>query len=188
MQSKPAPGQQPANAQPAGSKTAAAGAVDVQKLIDAAYQDIPQNLREPLDRIVLSGMRIMFDKSSHEMMLAELDKPGPLDERLSNGMISLVYMLWEKSNKTIPPQLVVPATLILTLHAFEFLQKTEEPDATKEVLGSAVQMAVQGVMDRFGADEATLQKMAQEKGGQPGAAPAGPSLAGGGMLDSIGGA
>lgn len=168
---------------PFAPKTAVASApasqVDVKPMIDKAVAAIPPNLKPIFDKIVLSGMRILFDKSSHEMALAELNKPGPLAQRLSNGMVALMYMLWTQSNKTIPPQLMVPATLVLTLRAFEFLQMSKDPEATKQVLGDAVADAVQGVMDRFKDAPSASQP------GAPTAPPAPP--AGGGMLDSTGG-
>lgn len=158
----------------------AGGQVDIDTIINDARSKIPPDQLDMFDKIVLSGMRIMFDKNSHEMTLAELQKPGPLATRISNGTISLVYMLWQKSNKSINPQLIVPATFVLTLRAFQFLQESKDPEATKEVLGEAVAQAVQGVMDRFGATEDKLPALLK---GQGGAAPgAGAPAADDGLL------
>lgn len=195
-------GTAPNTGAPQDQAAAAPGAIDIEALIAHAKEKIPANLAPMLDKIVLSGMRIMFDKDSHKMALAELDKEGPLSQRLSNGMITLMYMLWKQSNQTIPPQLVVPATLILTLRAFQFLQMSQDPEATKEVLGEAVADSVQGVMDRFGATQDAIPSLL--KGGAPGpqagapaaapggAAPGGaapqPQPQGGGMLDATQGA
>jgi hypothetical protein len=161
--------------------------VDVAPIIARTRAAIPPNLQAIFDKAVLSGMRIMFDAKSHQMMLDELDKPGPLAERISNGIIALVYLLWTQSNKTLPPQIIVPVTLTLALRAFEFLQASKDPEATKEVLGEATHAAVQGVMDRFGATEDKLGSLVQanqQGGAQPGAAPA---PQGGGMLAAAGG-
>jgi len=166
-------------------------AVDVEPMIAKALEGIPANLKPVLDKIVLSGMRIMFDKASHQMAMAELNKPGPLPERLSNGIIALVYMLWKQSNQSIPPQLLVPATLVLTLRAFQFMQLSQDPEATKEVLGEAVALAVQGVMDRAGATQDKVPGLLKGgQGAQPGAAPppAGAPQPQGGMLDAAQGA
>jgi hypothetical protein len=173
MKNKPAP------------TTSTGGGVDVAPMIAKANEGVPANMRPVLDKVVLSGMRIMFDKQSHEMAMAELDKPGPLAERLSNGIIALMFMLWKQSNQTIPPQMIVPATLILTLRAFEFLQMSKDPEATKQVLGETVQAAVQGVMDRFkpqGEDPAAAAAPAPAAPAAPGA----PAPAQGGMLHSEG--
>lgn len=174
---------------------APAGGVDIEPMIAKAHENIPPNLRPMLDKVVLSGMRIMFDKSSHQMALAELDKPGPLAQRIMNGMVALMYLLWKQSNQSIPPQLIVPATLILTLRAFQFLQMSKEPEATKEVLGEAVADSVQGVMDRFGATQDKIPALLKGQGAQaeqPGAPAAPPPGTApqpqGGMLDAARGA
>lgn len=188
-----------AAAQPAmmpGAVPAQAGApIDIEAMVAKAKQNIPPNLAPMLDKIVLSGMRIMFDKQSHQMAMAELNKPGPMAERLSNGIIALMYMLWKQSNQTIPPQLIVPATLILSLRAFQFLQLSKDPEATPQVLGDATHDAVQGVMDRFGATQDKIPQLAKgavaaKTGAAYGAAAAQPAPPppGGGMLDSTQGA
>lgn len=136
--------------------------IDVDAII--AKVDIPPNLKSIFDKAILSGMRIMFDKSSHKMLLDQLDKPGPMAQKLGEGVITLVYMLWTQSNKTLPPQIMVPITMVLTLKAFDFLQKSGEPEATKELLGEGVHMAVTGVMERFGVTEEQLAAQANGKG------------------------
>lgn len=178
-----------------GAAPAQAGApIDIDAMVAKAKQNIPPKLAPMLDRIVLSGMRIMFDKQSHQMAMAELNKPGPMAQRLSNGIIALVYMLWKQSNETMPPQLVVPATLILSLRAFQFLQMSKDPEATPQVLGDATHAAVQGVMDRFGATEDKLPDLikggiaAKTGAGAAMGAAALPQSSGGGMLDSTQGA
>lgn len=150
------------------------GVADVKAIIANAREQIPQEQLDIFDKVVLSGMRIMFDKQSHQMMLDELNKPGPLATRISNGMIALIYMLWEKSNKTIPPQLIVPVTLTLTLRAFEFLLESKDPDATREVLGEAVAESVEGVMSRFGATPDKIPALARGLAGQTDQAGAAP--------------
>lgn len=159
---------------------AKAGRIDVAPIIAATDAKIPPNLKDIYDKSILSGMRVMFDKASHKMLLDELEEPGPLATRIANGIIKLVYLLWKQSNYTLPPQIVVPVTLVLTLKAFEFLQQSKDPEATKEVMGEAVADAVQGVMDRFGANQAALPGLlkAQQQGAQGGAQPQ-PSAPGG---------
>lgn len=148
------------------------GQVDVAPIIEDAKAKIPAEQRPMFDKIVLSGMRIMFDPQSKHMTDEMLEKDGPLATRLSEGIITLIYLLYERSNKTLPPQLIVPATLVLTLEAFRYVQESKDPEATKEVLGEAVADAVQGVMDRFGATQDKLPALLKaQQGGQPGAAP-----------------
>jgi hypothetical protein len=136
--------------------------VDVDPIIDNVLSKIPQELQEPFSKIILSGMRVMFDQATHKMLLDELNKPGALDDRISNGIITLIYLLWERSNKTMPPQLVVPATFVLTLEAFRFLQDAQDPEATKTVLGNSVEKSVGGVMERFGVPPDNIEQVLRQ--------------------------
>lgn len=186
---KPAPGAQ----KPAAG---AAKTVDVEPIIAKASQGMPAQLKPMFDKVVLSGMRIMFDKSSHQMMLESLDGPGPMAKKLSDGIIQLMYLMWKQSNHTIPPQTIVPAATVLTLRAFQFMQESKDPEATPQVLGDALHAVVQGILDRFGATQDRLPALLknQDPGKDdslrqaPGAAPgAAAPAAGGGMLDQVGG-
>ena len=145
--------------QQAESQSTPSGKVDVDAIIDQIQ--VPDELKDVFDKTILSGMRLMFDKQSHQMMLDELDKPGPLTERLSNGMISLVFMLWQQSNRTLPPQLLIPVTVVLTLRAFEFLQESGEAEATPQVLGDAMDAAIEGILQRSGV-EGGMEGLAQQ--------------------------
>lgn len=157
------------------------GTIDVDSIL--AKVQVPPQFKPIYDRAVLSGMRIMFDAKSHQMMEQQLAKPGALDDKISEGIVVLIYMLWTKSNKTLPPQIIVPLTFALTLKAFDFLQKSGDPEATKEVLGSAVEKAMTGVMSKFGVSPDQMpQIIAQMKGSvagapAPTAAPAAPPAA-----------
>lgn len=165
------PNNVPTAAEPSIPNAGANGQIDIAPII--AKIQVPPNLKSMFDKMILSGMRIMFDKGSHKMMLEQLDGPGPMTKKLSEGMITLMYMLWTQSNKTLPPNLMIPATVVLTLKAFDFLQKTNDPEATKEVLGEVMHAAVMGVMERFGVTEQQLQQAANKNRGAVPRAPTG---------------
>lgn len=143
--------------------------INVDQLVADIDGKIPANLKDIYQKAVLSGLRIMFDKSSHGMLLQELEKPDPLPNKIANGTIALIYMLWTQSNQTLPPQIIVPLTVVLTLRAYEFLLKSGEPEATKEVLGEAMALATTGIMSKFGVAEDQLPSLV--KGGKPPAKP-----------------
>ena len=150
------------------------GAVDIEAI--KSKTNVPPEFKKKYDAIILSGMRIMFDKKSHEsMFLAQLNKEGPLASKISEGVVALFYMLWEQSNKTIPPQLVIPVTFTLTLEAFDFCQQTGEPEATPETLGLAIEQSYEQILGKFGFDSAQIDQLVQKAQGQAGApAPAAP--------------
>jgi hypothetical protein len=137
--------------------------IDVDSIVSKIQ--VPQNLKSIFDKAVLSGMRIMFDSKSHMMFVDQLEKEGPLPQKMAEGVISLMYMLWTESNKTLPPQIMAPVAIVLTLRAFEFLQESGEPEATKEALGEGMQLAITGLAERFGVKPEQLQQQQEKVGG-----------------------
>lgn len=148
----------------------APGAVDVDAIL--AKVQIPPKFQAIYQKAVLSGMRIMFDAKSHKMMEDQLAKPGPLPDKMAEGMTGLIYMLWTQSNKTLPPQIIVPLTFTLTLKAFDFLQKSGDAEATKEVLGEAVEKSLTSVMTKFGVTPDQIPQILQQMKGSVAGAPA----------------
>lgn len=167
--------------------------VDIKPILDGI--EVPENLKPMYDKIVLSGMRIMFSKESHKLFVDELQKEGPLAEKIAKGITGLMYLVWNQSNKSLPPQLIIPATVALTVRAFDYVQKTGDPEASKEVLGQAIQGSLEGVMNGFGSKLDDLQQtLEQSKQGMQTAASAGqamqqgqPMPQGGGLMDAAGG-
>jgi hypothetical protein len=91
-------------------------------------------------------------------------------EKLAKGIVGVMYFIWEQSNKTLPPQIIVPVTFTLTLHAFDFLQKSDDPEATRDVLGDAVEKAIAGIMGKFGVAPDQIQQIIEQQRAKVGAA------------------
>jgi hypothetical protein len=145
-----------------------AGPVDIAAIL--AKVKIEPQFKKMYDMAVLSGMRFMFDKSTHQNALKYLDQPGPMAEKLAKGIVGVMYFIWEQSNKTLPPQIIVPVTFTLTLHAFDFLQKSDDPEATRDVLGDAVEKAIAGIMGKFGVAPDQIQQIIEQQRAKVGAA------------------
>lgn len=112
---------------------------------------IPANLQDAYQRIVLAGMKVMFDKSTHKLMLEELDGPGTMGEKLGKGIAGLMILLVQQSNGTLPPQLIIPAALELLAHAADFLKKSGQ-QVSNEDFGEASQVAISEIMRQFNLD------------------------------------
>lgn len=146
------------------------GAIDVDAIL--AKVQIPPKLKPVYDQSVLKGMRIMFSKSSHDMMEKQLAKEGPLADKMAEGITALIYMLWTGSNKTLPPQIIVPLAFTFTLKAFDFLQRSGDAEATKEVLGEAIEKSMTQVMGKFGVSPDQMPQIIEQMKGSVAGAPA----------------
>jgi hypothetical protein len=106
---------------------------------------LPGPLKEQLDKIVVAGLKIMFDEKTHQLMLTELDKPGPIEQRLAEGITGLVALLFEQSQRSIPPQLLIPAGLMLLAYAVQFLEKSGE-EVTPKQFAAALKLMIEAIL------------------------------------------
>lgn len=120
----------------------------------------PQTMQD-VEKIVLAGMKLMYAPQTRQMMNSVVNSEGPLPEGLSSNIIGLVQILWEKSNGTLPPEAIGPATMILVYEMASFIR-----DAGKEVDPEEVDIAAQMAMQML--KELFQQIGPQEQGGQQG--------------------
>lgn len=158
--------------------------------LESVKQNIqmPPELQEAYERVVIAGMKVMFDKSTHRAMLREITKPGPMGDKLGQGVAGLLLMLFQESNKTMPPAVMIPAGVELVMQAADFVRRAELGTVTNDDIGRAVEVMITTLMSKFGADPARLEQAlnqfdnagvdaaAQQMGGAP--APAAPEMGG----------
>jgi len=111
---------------------------------------MPPDLQKAYDRTVIAGMKVMFSKESHRVMLEELKKPGPLGERLGKGIAGLMLLLFKESNKTMPPSVIIPAGVKLLMEAVDFLRKSGLEKPTNADIATGTQIMITTILEKFG--------------------------------------
>jgi hypothetical protein len=119
---------------------------------------MPPELQDAYDRVVLAGMKIMFSKESHQAMLKELQRGGPIADRLGKGISGLLLMMIKESNYTMPPAVIIPAGIELMMKAVEFLRNTKLAEINNQDIGNAMELMVTTIMGKFGATPEKLQQ------------------------------
>ena len=143
---------------------------------------MPPELQEAYERVVLAGMKIMFSKETNEKVIKSIQGPGPIAKRLGVGIAGLIATLFQQSNKTMPPQLIIPAGTNLLMQAADFLKRGNIEKITDKDIGDAMQVMLNTVLDMFGVDPMKMRaaldsfdpSKVQQQGAQPQAAPAQP--------------
>ena len=85
---------------------------------------------ENFRKIVLAGMKLMYDKNVFERTKAGmLRKDVPLPQRLAVETAGLMKVLMDKSNGKIPAPLIAPAAAMLLMEMGKFMSEAgiEEP-------------------------------------------------------------
>ena len=112
---------------------------------------LPPELEEMYQRVVIAGMKVMFSDESHHLLEKELQGPGTTEEKLGRGLAGLMLLLFKQSNKTLPPQVIIPAGIELMMNAVEYFQKTDKVKISDQDIGQAIQIMLGVLMHAFGA-------------------------------------
>lgn len=113
-----------------------------------------------LDRIVLAGMKVMFSKETHQMLLDEIQGDKPMKDKLAEGIAKLMILLFQQSNKTMPTDLIIPAGGILMARAVEFLVRTGEA-VTEDDFAEGMSQMVKIILKQAGASDEQINQAAQ---------------------------
>ena len=111
-----------------------------------AGMKVPDNLRGAYDKIVKAGLKLMLDEKTMPATLRYLAGPDPVTEKLGKGTAGLMLYLFERSNRTMPPQLVIPAGIELLSHGADLLRKAGQEvsiDDIAEAMADFIQLILQ---------------------------------------------
>jgi hypothetical protein len=120
---------------------------------------MPPELQEAYERVVIAGMKVMFSKESHKLMLDELQKEGPMGQKLGTGIAGLMLLLVKESNGTLPPEVIVPAGINLLTRAADFIRKSKIEKITNGDIGDAMEVFISTILEKFGVDPAKMADM-----------------------------
>lgn len=121
--------------------------------------NMPPELQEAYERVVIAGMKVMFSKESHKLMLDELRKEGPLGQKLGMGIAGLMLLLFKESNQTMPPQVIIPAGVNLLSRAADFIRKSELEKITNADIGEAMEVMISTILQKFGVGPEQMEQM-----------------------------
>ncbi len=101
-------------------------------------------------RVVVAGMKVMFDKKTHKMMIEGLeDEPDPITTGV-RGLIGILSILYKQSRGTMPMEAMIPAGLTLMIIGLDFMDKTGIVKVGKEELGKATQEYLNELLPKIG--------------------------------------
>ena len=120
---------------------------------------MPPELQEAYERVVIAGMKVMFSKESHKLMLDEIQKEGPIGQKLGMGIAGLMLLLVKESNNTIPPEVIIPAGVNLLSRAADFIRKSEIEKITNADIGNAMEVMISTILQKFGVEPEQMAEM-----------------------------
>jgi hypothetical protein len=128
---------------------------------------VPPQFHEAYTRTCAAGMKILFDKNTHDMVAQYLQKPGDTGMKIGSGIASVVLYVYKQSNQTLPPQVLVPAGLYLVAQALDYVKKTNSLPVTPQDEGKAMQAMLGIVLQKFHIDPDKMLSTIDQHGGKP---------------------
>lgn len=128
---------------------------------------VPAQYQEAYTRACAAGMKILFDKSTHDMVAQYLQKPGDTGMKIGSGVASVVLYVYKQSNQTLPPQVLIPAGLYLVAQALDYVKKTNTLPLTPQDEGKAMQAMIGIVLQKFHIDPNKMLANIDQQGGKP---------------------
>jgi hypothetical protein len=120
---------------------------------------MPPEFQEAYERVVIAGMKVMFSKESHKLMLDELQKEGPVGQKLGMGIAGLMLLLFKESNQTLPPEVILPAGIELLMQAADFIRNTKMEKITNADIGEAMEVMISTILQKFGVEPEQMAEM-----------------------------
>ena len=138
---------------------------------------MPEKDMADFEKVVLAGMRLMYNEKTFAIFqrgLTRTDRPVP--QRLAAESAGLVKMLYDKSNGTMPKQIIAPAAAMLLMEMGKFMTEAGIEQVTSEQVKEGTALLMNSLKAMFGGQgkaeqPAPQQAAAQAPGGliqQPG--------------------
>ena len=122
------------------------------------------NMRQAYMRVVMAGKKVMYSPQMQGQVVELLKGPGSMGHKLGQGVVSLMGILLEQSQNTLPPQLIIPAATELVAEAADFLRKAGAKVSDNDIAEGIADM-IATVMQRAGISPEQLPELMRQQGG-----------------------
>lgn len=103
-----------------------------------------------LERVVMAGMKLMYSKETRQFLINGLNQDTPVDDRLATEAAGIIKMLDEKSNGTMPREVIIPAAVALMMEMVRFMIEGGIATPTGAEIKSAMQKLTMIILDQYG--------------------------------------
>ena len=128
----------------------------LQQIEQMVEQKVPPAKKDQFNRLVLAGMKVMFDKKSHKLVLQEI-KDDPI-QGAGEGVAKLMGLLSKQAKGKFPFELMMPAGMWLLCEALTFVERTGRQVSDQDI-AIATQALMNGLMNILGLDDQKLQSL-----------------------------
>lgn len=142
-------------------------------------EQVPADLRQGYDAIVLSGMDMMFNPKTADLMNQQLAQSDDIVNNVAEGIAKLMVILYNESKGAFSIPAAGMASITLMAQALDYWEKTGGGEITEDMVAQATKATMMQVLEKFGITGDQLQQvMAAGQQAQAGGAGAEPAQGG----------
>lgn len=104
-------------------------------------ESLPENLREPFQRLVKAGEQVLYSEQTQELVEQEMSREGvPVHQKIAEGVAGLMGILNQQAKPGVPPELMVPAGIELIANLSDALRQSGREEVPEEEERAAMQL------------------------------------------------
>ena len=144
-----------------------------------------QKDNDALQKVVLAGMRMLYDPKTFPMFKQGITTKQPLGNILALQTAGLIKMLDKKANHQIPKQVIAPAAVMLLAEIAKFMNEAGLVKPTEQDVKDGIQKMLKIIMAIYSPVAAPTQQEGQPAQAAPAqpAAPVAPPPAPAGLIN-----
>lgn len=128
---------------------------------------VPTKLQKSYNIAVGAGLKLMFDPKTRDQTMEYMKEASSDPEKIGTAVAGIMATIVQKSNGTIPGQIIIPAGVELIGHAVD-MAKSIGIDVDNNVVADSVAKFIQIVLQQSGASTEQIQQiMGGMDSGQP---------------------
>lgn len=133
---------------------------DIETTLPKGASEATPEEQEAYERVVMAGMKALYDPGSHEQMMALLEK-GAADpaKALASVAQTIIGTLDDQSKGTIPETVIIPAAVEILEHTGELADAASLFPVDEAVLNRAGQELLIGLGEQYGVGPEEIQDL-----------------------------
>lgn len=128
----------------------AGGSDSISQLRAQFEQKVPDDQKDALQRIVLAGQKILYDKQTNTAVEQRMQAAKNPAAAAGSGAVELLGVLMRESRGTFPKQLIGPAVGILMTEILDYMKQTGRIDGTNEDFAAASKAMMEATLQKSG--------------------------------------
>lgn len=95
---------------------------------------------DKIHRVVLAGMKLMYDPKTLPMLVAGITKNAPMPQKLAMEVAGVMHLVDQQSQAGLPPDVVAPASILLLYELAQFMKQSGAGNPTPDDIQAALQL------------------------------------------------